>query len=251
MSPTAPLSTPTRSLREGELPPQLGLRTTSRKPPRTLGACCTDRHQTLNPKPSKGFHLPDMQPLKQLHILISRGSAGCRQRHVDFGRYATVLSFVSVSMSSCMRTCMHASCVCVCMHACVGCAWSVVRVYTDTRRVSAEAKASLASEGASLREYHQLSGDLRRILCGSKGRQLLRSAEGLLGAVDACLGASGEARLQEANAKLQRHEHSSQRQPFVWLDPKVSISVHRLVADERPVLLKDTPVTVAKVRSCV
>ena len=123
-------------------------------------------------------------------------------------------------------------------------------MYTDTSRVSEEAKAELAREGGALREYNRLPDDLRVILYGdSRHPPSCRSgASGVVAAVDELLAApEAEAEhLRDHNAKIQREEHGEGRSS-VWLDPKINLAIHKIVVEKRQALLKETPVAVAKV----
>ncbi|CDJ53114.1 X-prolyl aminopeptidase, putative [Eimeria brunetti] len=138
------------------------------------------------------------------------------------------------------------------------CPWRLL-VYTDPSRVSAPAKAELEKEGAILRPYGEVSSDLQFLLSWEarnqlqqqQVRQLRQQPElpqqrqgGLAAAVDYLLsGADGH--LQEPSPKLKKQE-ALEAQQAAWLDPKINLAIHRIVADSRRLILKDTPVAVAK-----
>ncbi|KAL8270307.1 hypothetical protein Esti_005742 [Eimeria stiedai] len=126
-------------------------------------------------------------------------------------------------------------------------AWRLL-VYTDVGRVNAEAKASLAASGAALRDYNELAGDLERILATQEQQG------GSVAAVDALLASHAQQQKQQQQqqqqqtkvTRLESGEGRARAREFVWLDPKVNAALHQIVAERREVLLKETPVAVAK-----
>lgn len=133
-------------------------------------------------------------------------------------------------------------------------------MYTDPTRVSSSAKAELETEGAVLRPYESLASDLQLLLTWNlrQQQQLLQREHqqlpedlqqqthgGLLGAVDWLLAGGDETR-HEPRSKLQITGALDERRA-AWLDPKINLAIHRILADSKRLIVKDTPVSVAKV----
>ncbi|OEH80571.1 putative X-prolyl aminopeptidase [Cyclospora cayetanensis] len=95
--------------------------------------------------------------------------------------------------------------------------WRLV-VYTDPHRVSPEARASLTQEGAFLRPYDHLASDIRLILSYCPCTPTPKSM------------------IQEASEAMRS----------AWLDPKINLAIHRIFAESGNLLVKETPVAVAK-----
>ena len=135
------------------------------------------------------------------------------------------------------------------------------RLYTAPSRVTTEAKAELEKEGTILRPYEEVSSDLQLLLNWEArshhqreqkkedGRQQQdlqqQRPAGLVAAVDSLL-SGGDSHLQEPSPKLTRQE-AVETQQAAWLDPKINVAIHRIVAESRRLIVKDTPVAVAKV----
>ncbi|CDI85437.1 X-prolyl aminopeptidase, putative [Eimeria praecox] len=132
-------------------------------------------------------------------------------------------------------------------------------VYTDPSRVSASAKAELEEEGAILRPYEELSSDLQILLSWEARNQQQKQQKenghqqqglqqpgqgGLVDAVD-CLLSGKNGHLPEPSPKLKKEEALETHQA-AWLDPKINLAIHRIVAESRRLIVKDTPVAVAK-----
>ncbi|CDJ39001.1 X-prolyl aminopeptidase, putative [Eimeria tenella] len=143
-------------------------------------------------------------------------------------------------------------------HCAKPCPWRLL-VYTDPTRVSSSAKAELETEGAVLRPYESLASDLQLLLTWNlrQQQQLLQREHqqlpedlqqqthgGLLGAVDWLLAGGDETR-HEPRSKLQITGALDERRA-AWLDPKINLAIHRILADSKRLIVKDTPVSVAK-----
>ncbi|KAL8434912.1 hypothetical protein Efla_000723 [Eimeria flavescens] len=130
-------------------------------------------------------------------------------------------------------------------------AWRLL-LYADSSRVSAEAKAELVHSGAVLREYTQLTGDLGRLLAEPASQPQQQQGGGLVAAVDALLQQQQQQQQQDGEEEPRRllmvecSGGEARHRSLAWLDPKVNAALHEIVAERRQVLLKETPVTVAK-----
>ncbi|XP_026193728.1 aminopeptidase P2, partial [Cyclospora cayetanensis] len=147
--------------------------------------------------------------------------------------------------------------------------WRLV-VYTDPHRVSPEARASLTQEGAFLRPYDHLASDIRLILsCKEEARQQQHQQSqqdqqpretqqrqntqqqkqahldgSLLAKVDWIL--SGGSDCPCTPTPKSMIQEASEAMRLAWLDPKINLAIHRIFAESGNLLVKETPVAVAK-----
>lgn len=154
-------------------------------------------------------------------------------------------------------------CSCALHPSAIFCPSRWLRLYTDTGRVSAPAKDELEKEGVVLRPYGDVSSDLQLLLSWEMRNHLQQQQQkederqkqeaqeqrqaGLVAAVD-CLLSGADGRLQKPSPKLKKQE-ALEAQQAAWLDPKINLAIHRIVSESRRLIVKDTPVAVAKVCS--
>ena len=136
--------------------------------------------------------------------------------------------------------------------------------------MSDEAKGLFTKQGGILREYRHLPDDLEYILSfynkqynAKYQRRPTRYTEGLVPEVDTgdgilktidtlVLVREAESPEREPVRKIRKREDPKPEMPprlVAWVDPAINVALYKIFADASRLIMKPTPVTVAKVKT--